>query len=463
MPVNSFDNYPMTWKPDRDVLTHPYYLSLAEQLEEEIKSGRLSPGTLLPPQRELADFLDVNFTTITRTYNTCKQKGLIYGITGKGTFVAPHAAEKIRIYVSDLDNGCIELGAVNGFSEYSELVEKATQSVVAKGYLRNLYDYHHPLGHPHQLAAGLRWMEQMGVHSDSEHTAIFAGAQNALTIALISLFSPGDKIATDKYTYSNMIELAKLLNIVLIPIEGDTHGMIASELQKQCRRQKINGVYLMPSCSNPTSICIPIDRRKELASVIKEQDLILIEDDVSAWLSTAYKIPTTSMFDIIPDQSLYICATTKSLCPGLRIAFMAFSEKFKEKILNGFYNINIKTSSLDAEIITELILNGDAYRIAENKRDLAKKACLLFDEYFPNCRHDKDFVTYYCWLPIDTDKPFYEVEDDLAKLGVRIYHSNRFAVANDDKQSYLRVSLSSAGSMPKLKKALGILRDYLNS
>ena len=58
MPINSFDNYPMTWRPARAELHPPFYRALAAQLEYDILSGRLLPHTKLPPQRELADFLD---------------------------------------------------------------------------------------------------------------------------------------------------------------------------------------------------------------------------------------------------------------------------------------------------------------------------------------------------------------------------------------------------------------------
>jgi DNA-binding transcriptional MocR family regulator len=461
MPVNSFDRYPMAWKPAKASLTQPYYRSLANRLEDEIRSGRLAPGTLLPPQRELADFLDINFTTVTRAYNICKQKGLIYGTTGKGTFVAPHASEAVTLAGSELSDDLIELGAVNGFDECSELVEKATRSVIEKGYLRNLYKYSYPAGHPHQLAAGLRWMEQMGVHSDSEHTAIFAGAQNALSIALLLLFSPGDKLATDLYTYSNLIELAKLLRIILIPIEGDQYGMCPEALKKKCSTNKISGIYLIPCCSNPTAIHMPLERRRELAAVIKENELTLIEDDVSAWLSVSCNIPVTSMFDLLPEQSVYICGTTKSLCPGIRVAYMAFAEKYRESILRGLSIINIKTSSLDAEIITELILNGDAYKIAEQKRELASKSCLLFDKYFSECVSGDSPISYFRWLPIRTEKSSHIVERDLQELGVNVHHSERFAVVRDREQSFLRVSLSSAGSLVKLEEGLKILKCYL--
>ena len=92
MPVNSFENYPMNWKPDKELLKFPVYISLAELLEQDIMSGRLPANTQLPPQRELADFLDVNLSTITRAFKRCETKGLIYAIIGKGTFVSPNAA-----------------------------------------------------------------------------------------------------------------------------------------------------------------------------------------------------------------------------------------------------------------------------------------------------------------------------------------------------------------------------------
>ena len=68
-----------------------------------------------------------------------------------------------------------------------------------------------------------------------ENIAITSGGQNSLTLILMSLFNPGDKIAVDTYTYPNFIELANMLNIHLIPIEGDTFGMMPERLDAACR------------------------------------------------------------------------------------------------------------------------------------------------------------------------------------------------------------------------------------
>ncbi|WP_426751385.1 GntR family transcriptional regulator, partial [Pseudomonas aeruginosa] len=61
----------MSWKPDISNISTPLYIAIAHQLEQDIKDGKLVPGTKLPPQRELADFLDVNLSTITRAFKLC--------------------------------------------------------------------------------------------------------------------------------------------------------------------------------------------------------------------------------------------------------------------------------------------------------------------------------------------------------------------------------------------------------
>ena len=108
MSVNSFEHYFLSWTPDRENLPRPYYLALANQLENDIRSGKLAPGTQLPPQRELADYLGVNFTTVTRAYDLCKERNLIYGITGRGSFVSSLPGTQLN----NSGGNIIELGIV---------------------------------------------------------------------------------------------------------------------------------------------------------------------------------------------------------------------------------------------------------------------------------------------------------------------------------------------------------------
>jgi DNA-binding transcriptional regulator YhcF (GntR family) len=154
MPVNSFDHYPMSWKPDKKALKRPFYKSLASLLEQDITNGFLAIGTKLPLQQELADFLDLNFTTITRAYKICEVKGLIYAVTGRGTFVAPNATRSITISTDKAAN-LIELGFVASFEQTNGIVKDIIQKVVGKRYLEQLLNYNDPTSIPHQKTASL--------------------------------------------------------------------------------------------------------------------------------------------------------------------------------------------------------------------------------------------------------------------------------------------------------------------
>jgi len=458
MPVNSFENYPMTWKPNKDQLTSPLYLSIANLLEYDIVNGYIAPNTKLPPQRELADYLDINLSTITRAFKICELKGLIYATTGKGTFVAPNAGATISIADNEIQKNYIEMAIIKPLDQFNSLVTDTTKNILSKGYLEKLLDYSSPLGSPYHKMSARKWLHKYNMDANIENIAITSGGQNSLTLTLISLFHSGDKIAVDKYTYPNFIQLANMLNIQLIPIEGDIFGINPEELDAQCKLNNIQGIYLIPSCNNPTAILMNMERRQEIAKVIKKNNLILIEDAIYSFLAPQNYLPIASF---IPEQSIYINSISKSLCSGIRVAFMVYPDKYSSKIIRGVYNINIKTPALNAEIIAELINTGMADRIIEEKRLISKERNEIYKKYFQIENPNENQDSFFRLLPLNQRFDADQFEKKALSQGIRIYHSNRFLVGNYEEKQFLRVSLSSAVNSSELEKGLSILKDIL--
>src|SRR5579875_1207447 len=79
------------WTPALEAREGPRYLAIAAALEADIASGRLAPGDRLPPQRELARRLGLDFTTVARGYVEAGKRGLVESVVGRGTFVRRHA------------------------------------------------------------------------------------------------------------------------------------------------------------------------------------------------------------------------------------------------------------------------------------------------------------------------------------------------------------------------------------
>lgn len=459
MPVNSFENYPMTWKPNKEQLTTPLYLSIANLLEYDIVNAYLAPNTKLPPQRELADYLDINLSTITRAFKICELKGLIYAKTGKGTFVAPNAGSTISIIDSEIEKNCIEMSVIKPFDQFNQAVLELTKNILSKGYLEKLLDYSHPLGSPSHKIAARNWLRKYHVEAATSNIAITSGAQNAACITLISLFHSGDKIAVDRYTYPNFIELANMLNIQLIPISGDLFGMKADELDMQCKLNNIQGIYLTPSCNNPTAILMNASRKQEIAKVIKDNKLILIEDDIFSFLTPPDTLPITYF---VPEQSIYISSVSKALCSGIRVGFMCYPEKYKSSITRGIYNIHIKTPSLNAEIITELINTGIADQIVLDKRTIAKERNDIYKKYFDIENPNENPLSFFRWLPLKQRYNPNAFEKNALEKGIKIYHSNRFSVGHVEEKQFLRVALSSIPDANELDRGLALLKSILS-
>ena len=63
----------------------------------------------------------------------------------------------------------------------------------------------------------------------------------------------------------------------------------------------------------------------------------------------------------VPNRSVYISGTSKPVCSGLRGAYVSFGEPLRERMLRAIFTVNVKTSFLDAEIMTELLNKGSKY------------------------------------------------------------------------------------------------------
>lgn len=457
-------DYLLTWKPDKNKLKRPIYQSLAALLEEDIANGTLPAGTKLPPQRELANYLEINFTTITKAYKICELKGLIYAITGSGTFVSASEAKSVTIAMESSGQRVIDLGFVSSFEQCNEMLSSTAKRVLSQQRFPRLATYDFPTGMPWHKQIGLRWLQHLGVETDEKHLAIVSGTQNGLALALLALFEPGDRLAVDTYAYANFLELAKMYHLQLIPVSSDGEGMLPDQLDFQCRQNTLKGIFLVPSCNNPTTVMISERRKQDLAQVIKKHHLILVEDDIQAFLTaglvTDYRGP---LFRLLPEQTVYLCGTSKSICSGLRVAYMAFGEPLRERLLKTLYITNVKTSSLDAEVITAVIASGKAREIVEKKRLLALERNQLFDYYFPGQAPSGHPYSFYRWLPIKDTRRGVDVERSLLQQRIRVYHSDRFLSGHRQKQRYLRIALSTVTAADKFKEGLQTLAEILRS
>lgn len=63
------------------------YVQVAEHITQRITEGELAPGARLAAERDLAAEYGVTYDTIRRATGLLRERGLIFTIVGRGTFV----------------------------------------------------------------------------------------------------------------------------------------------------------------------------------------------------------------------------------------------------------------------------------------------------------------------------------------------------------------------------------------
>ena len=99
----------------------PIYEQIQEQIKEEILSGRLKEGELLPSMRVLAKELRISIITTKRAYDELEKEGFISTVQGKGSFVSKKNKGLIQEeYLKKIEENLIEAIKISKYAEISE-------------------------------------------------------------------------------------------------------------------------------------------------------------------------------------------------------------------------------------------------------------------------------------------------------------------------------------------------------
>lgn len=448
----------ITWIPKLEESNGALYKQIADCIENDILSGVLKAGFRLPPQRLIAQFLMINHSTVTRAYKLCEEKGLIKGIRGKGTFVSSTAGIPVDV-LSDHRIDLIDMGQTLPLYEMNPILESHLKKILPLIDYDLILRYAPPEGHAKHRYIAAEWLNKMGFHASLENILITAGTQNALSVILAASFKKGDRLLVDQFTYTGLKSLAKLLGIILVPVRGDFTGINIEDLMRCCRRENPKGIYLIPDYHNPTSVTLSIEKRRKISQIIKEYDLLLIEDGAFTFCVDE-RLPAISY--MVPDHSFYIYGTSKSLTPGLRISFLLAPKLYFNKLKLTLNHLTWMASPYTAEILTLLIKTSAYDAIVTEKLNQLTKRNTLFDSMMQAYPSPPSTHGLFRYISLPKNWNDVTIERLCLEKGLQVFASKRFAVSLDSVHSGLRVSICAPKTLTELKEGLSILLRVLD-
>lgn len=459
MPSNSFKDYPMSWKPSIDKTKKPMYQVLADQLKQDIVNEVLLPGTKLPPQRELADYLEVNLSTISKAFKVCVLNGLISASVGSGTYVSYDALSNAYLLEDSKPEHLIEMGATLPDQASFEPLLHQLKNMLQETEYEKWFGYGRAGESVWQKDAAVKLIRRGGFDSSVDRILFATGGQNAIAATLASLCKPGDRIGVDRHTYPGLKTVAAMLRVQLVPIRpGENGEMSPSALEEACKNDNISGIYLIPDYHNPTTIRLSVENRKAIAEIARTYNQFIIED-ATYHLHNEKPFPAIASF--APEQVIHIASLSKSIAPGLRLAYIAVPKRFKERLARALYNLNISVSPLLAELSARLIVSNQFEALIEGHREQAIRRNQVVDRYLADFTCLGDETGIFRWLLIPGVMKGTEFESLAARHGVQVYAAERFVVGNSCPERAVRIAVCAPETVEKLEQGLTIIKRLL--
>ena len=314
----------------------PLYRQVAEGVERLIESRHLLGGARLPTVRELARQLSVTPATVQSAYDELRRRGLIEGITGRGTFVrmrqvaaapwaarVPTAPDMLR-RLATLD-GLPDVAAMaqgNGDPRFRphEAYMRCLRAV--EGDAADLLGYAPAVGHPGlraELAAGLKRRDIVCAPDD---LFVTYGVTHALDLVVSAVCRPGDAVLVESPTYLGFLAILRAQGVTPIPVPVGSGGADLVAVERALRRDRPRLFYTVPTFHNPTGACSSLEHRLELLRLADEYDLTIVEDDIYREIHLTGPPPPALKALDRSGHVIYLDGFSKTLMPGLRIGYV---------------------------------------------------------------------------------------------------------------------------------------------
>jgi len=413
------------------------YQKLAEWLSQQIEQGVLTLGQRLPSIRALSRQHQVSIATVQRALEVLESRDLVEARPRSGYYVRQSATEPVELELplmplipksvqvharaSEIFHQCDQPTVINLGTSYpaADYFPNATLAKMGRDLLRRrIHDItavHFSAGLPALRRALAQQLNQRGCLLREQDLIVTNGCLEALSICLRAVARPGDTIAVESPGFVGLLQLIESMGYqaLEIPCHPQT-GISLEALQLALEQWPIKAVAIVPTFSNPSGSCMPIENRQRLVRLLAEHQVPLIEDDLLGELSFDGRLyPPCKAFDE-KGLVLYCSSASKTIASGFRTGWIAPGAYYHEVEYFKTFS-NISAPNFQQMVLAEFLKSGQyARHIRRLQLRLGQnmsRMLALVKRYFPTgtrVSHPRGGCVLWVALPegIETEQLF---------------------------------------------------------
>lgn len=421
----------LDWIPNKNC-KEPMYRQIIDYISTKISRGDWTIGSVLPPQRAMAEKFGVNRSTVVTALSELEANGIVKGEIGKGTKVisntwsllmsstAPDWGSYLHsgqfkenmptiqtINKMEFVHGIVRLGTgelspkLYPFQMMRDIFLKMTESITSLNYLE-------PLGLFELREVLCERLNKKGIRCKPSNILITSGSLQALQLISVCMLKQGSSIYTEAPSYIKSLQVFQSAGMKLFGVNMDREGIQYWNAVLERRSAENALLYTIPTFQNPTGVVMSEMRRKELFKFCTDNRLPIIEDDAygDIWLDEEPPRSLKSMDE--NGMVLYLGTVSKVLAPGLRIGWIVGAESVVERLGDVKMQTDYGASSVSQWIMKE-VLSGPQYDLylEEMRESLKSRRDLMVEALEKHFKHIADWEIpkggFYIWLNLKHD------------------------------------------------------------
>lgn len=304
----------------------------------------------------------------------------------------------------------------------------------------------------------------LGITADD--ILLTTGSQQALSLLSQVLINPGDGIIIEEPGYLGAIQAFTMSEPSFYPVTLEEDGLNLEELKVALDQPNVKFIYTVPNFQNPTGLTYTAERRKEVYELIKDRNIILVEDDPYGELRfKGDSLPYIAAGKL--ENSVLLGSFSKTVTPGMRLGFII--SKNKELMRH------IETAKQASDLHTNIFSQYAIYEyLTHNEYDIhVQKIIELYDaqskvmlealeEHFPeNVSFTRPEGGMFVWATLNNGITAMEFFERAMDVGVAFVPGDPFYTSKKDVNT---LRLNYTNSAPEvirdgIKRLATILKD----
>jgi DNA-binding transcriptional MocR family regulator len=442
----------------------PLHRKLSDALRSAIVEGRLPAGERLPSERDLATRLAVSRSTVVTAYDSLRSEGVVESRQGSGTRVRgvatdgrpptppPFAVSPVYRTLIDARDDVISLACAT-FPAHPRVGEAAAEVLSNDGDKLLAHNGYLPAGLPALREVLADRLTLLGTPTTPDQIVITTGAQQAVNLGAQMLVGPGDEVVIETPSFSGTLDTIRSRGARISVVPVDEGGVDVAGVARAVTDGNPSLIYLMPSFHNPTGALLAANRRRDLAELVAEHGVPLIEDNAleNAPLDDE-RLPAIAAYAPPEAPILTAGSFSKAAWGGLRVGWMRgptalISRMTELKAMN-----DLGSPLFDQAIAARIVPHLDAMRVDHTvmlNRNLDLVTGLL-DDLLPAWRwcRPKGGPSLWVELPSGSASAFTQVA---LRFGVEVIPGDHMSPIGGDRQ---RLRLPFTAEPPVLEETM---------